>query len=170
MTTARNWLLDESPASKLQANMGNAYRMLLQLLRNPLAVVGALILLMLILAALFAPWIAPQNPLGQNLDARLLPPSAAHWMGTDELGRDIFSRVIYGARITLMIVALVAIIAAPLGLLIGAILGYFGGWIPLDAQADPRAGLCRRTRAGDRECHHRHRHYLLARLCADRAG
>ncbi|MGR3548706.1 MAG: D,D-dipeptide ABC transporter permease, partial [Roseovarius sp.] len=86
MTTARNWLLDDSPASKLQANMGNAYRMLLQLLRNPLAVVGAVILLMLILAALFAPWIAPQNPLGQNLDARLLPPSAAHWMGTDELG------------------------------------------------------------------------------------
>ncbi|MFG6593540.1 ABC transporter permease [Sulfitobacter sp. 1A13368] len=128
MTTARNWLLDDSPASKLQANMGNAYRMLMQLLRNPLAVVGAVILLMLILAALFAPWIAPQNPLGQNLDARLLPPSAAHWMGTDELGRDIFSRVIYGARITLMIVALVAIIAAPLGLLIGAISGYFGGW------------------------------------------
>jgi peptide/nickel transport system permease protein len=57
-----------------------------------------------------------------------LPPSAAHWMGTDELGRDIFSRVVWGARITLLIVALVAVISAPLGLVIGAVSGYFGGW------------------------------------------
>jgi len=128
MTTARHWLLDESPASRLQANLGHAYRMALQLARNPLAMLGAFILLLLILAALFAPWIAPYSPLGQNLEARLLPPSAQHWMGTDELGRDIFSRVIYGARITLTIVALVAVISAPLGLVIGAISGYFGGW------------------------------------------
>lgn len=128
MTTARHWLLDESPASRLQANLGHAYRMALQLARNPLAMLGAFILFLLILAALFAPWIAPYSPLGQNLEARLLPPSAQHWMGTDELGRDIFSRVIYGARITLTIVALVAVISAPLGLVIGAISGYFGGW------------------------------------------
>ncbi len=129
MSTTRNWLLDESPTSKLQASLGNSYRMALALMRNPLAVVGAVILLVLVLAAIFAPWIAPQTPLGQDLGARLLPPSAAHWMGTDELGRDIFSRVVYGARITLMIVALVAVISAPLGLLIGAIAGYFGGWV-----------------------------------------
>ncbi|MDV7141102.1 ABC transporter permease [Tropicimonas sp. TH_r6] len=126
---ARDWLLDESPNSRIQASAGRFYRMGLALLHNPLAVLGALIILLLIATALFAPWIAPESPVGQMLDRRLLPPSSANWMGTDELGRDIFSRVVYGARITLMIVALVAIIAAPLGLIIGAVAGYFGGWV-----------------------------------------
>ncbi|WP_194093981.1 ABC transporter permease [Marivivens aquimaris] len=126
--TTRQWLLADSPSSKLQANLGRGYRMMHALLRNPLAVVGMVILLVLIFAAAFAPWIAPYSPIGQNLGERLLPPSLEHWMGTDELGRDIFSRVVYGARITLMIVALVAVISAPMGLLIGAIAGYFGGW------------------------------------------
>lgn len=127
MTTI-DWLLADSPTSQLQANAGRAYRMLRALMRNPLAVIGGIIILTLIFAAAFAPWIAPESPLGQNLEARLLPPSAEHWMGTDELGRDIFSRVVYGARITLVIVALVALISAPLGLIIGAVSGYFGGW------------------------------------------
>ncbi len=126
--TTRQWLLADFPSSKLQANLGRGYRMMHALLRNPLAVVGMVILLVLIFAAAFAPWIAPYSPIGQNLGERLLPPSLEHWMGTDELGRDIFSRVVYGARITLMIVALVAVISAPMGLLIGAIAGYFGGW------------------------------------------
>ena len=117
----RAWFLDESPTSGFQAGAGRAYRMAGAFLRNPLAVLGALIVLGLIVTAIFAPLIAPQSPVGQNLDARLLPPSAAHWMGTDELGRDIFSRVVYGSRITLMIVILVAVISAPLGLLIGAV-------------------------------------------------
>lgn len=129
MIKVQNWLLDESPNSKLQANLGNSYRMMCALMRNPLAVVGAVILFALVFAAIFAPWIAPQTPFGQDLGSRLLPPSVAHWMGTDELGRDIFSRVIYGARITLMIVALVAVISAPLGLFVGAVAGYFGGWV-----------------------------------------
>ena len=90
---------------------------------------GFAIVVLLVLAAVFAPWIAPESPVGQNLSNRLLPPSADHWMGTDELGRDIFSRVIYGSRITLMIVVLVAVISAPLGLIIGAVSGYFGGWV-----------------------------------------
>lgn len=125
----RAWLLDDSPASRGQAAAGRAYRVTTALLRNPLAAVGGLIILALILTAIFAPWIAPESPIGQDLANRLLPPSTDHWMGTDELGRDIFSRVVYGARITLMIVALVAIISAPLGLIIGAISGYFGGWV-----------------------------------------
>lgn len=125
----RAWLLDDSPASRGQAAAGRAYRVTLALLRNPLAVVGGLIILALILTAIFAPWIAPESPIGQNLANRLMPPSADHWMGTDELGRDIFSRVVYGARITLLIVGLVAVISAPLGLVIGAVSGYFGGWI-----------------------------------------
>lgn len=123
-----DWLLDDSPQSREQANLGRAYRMMRALMRNPLAMVGAVILLALLITALFAPWIAPYSPLGQDLNARLAPPSWANWMGTDELGRDILSRVIYGSRITLMIVVMVAVIAAPLGLLIGAISGYFGGW------------------------------------------
>ncbi len=126
--STRDWLLDESPATLWQANMGRAWRMATALARNPLAMVGVVIIAALLIAAAFAPWIAPESPVGQDLPNRLLPPSGAHWMGTDELGRDIFSRVIYGARITLMIVALVAVISAPLGLIIGAISGYFGGW------------------------------------------
>jgi len=127
--TTRDWLLDDSPSSRLQASLGRAYRVTAALLRNPLAVLGAFIILILIFAALLAPWIAPYSPVGQDLSNRLLPPSGAHWMGTDELGRDIYSRVIYGAQITLTIVLLVAVIAAPLGLIIGAVSGYFGGWV-----------------------------------------
>ncbi|WP_378942874.1 ABC transporter permease [Mesorhizobium sp. ANAO-SY3R2] len=128
MATTRDWLLDDSPSSRLQARLGRSYRLTRALMRNPLAVVGAFIVLTLILVALFAPWIATHSPVGQNLDMRLLPPSAENWMGTDELGRDIWSRVVYGARITLMIVALVAVLAAPVGLVVGAVAGYFGGW------------------------------------------
>ena len=126
--SARDWLLDPSPATSFQASAGRAWRMFGALMRNPLAVAGAIIVIGLVLTAAFAPQIAPESPVGQNLGARLLPPSAGHWMGTDELGRDIFSRVVWGARITLLIVALVAVIAAPLGLVIGAVSGYFGGW------------------------------------------
>ena len=125
----RAWLIDESPTSGFQAGAGRVYRMAGMFMRNPLAVLGAVIVLALILTAAFAPLIASQSPIGQNLGARLLPPSSAHWMGTDELGRDIFSRVVYGSRITLTIIALVAVISAPLGLLIGAVSGYFGGWV-----------------------------------------
>ncbi|GAB2187575.1 ABC transporter permease [Roseibium sp. LAB1] len=123
-----DWLLDDSPASRLQANLGRAWRVWTALLRNPLAVVGGFIILVLIVMAVFAPLIAPYSPIGQDLANRLMPPTAAHWMGTDELGRDIYSRVVYGARITLMIVTMVAVIAAPIGLIVGAVSGYFGGW------------------------------------------
>ena len=125
----RDWLLDDSPESLFQANMGRWYRLLTGLLRNPLSALGFAIIIALVLIAIFAPQIAPFSPTRQNLSMRLLPPSAEHWMGTDQLGRDIYSRVIHGARITLRIVLLVAIIAAPLGLLVGAISGYFGGWV-----------------------------------------
>ncbi|ABD54961.1 ABC transporter permease [Jannaschia sp. CCS1] len=125
----RDWLLDDSPSSRTQAASGRAYRITLDLLRNPLTVAGALIIAALILTAIFADAIAPGGPGGQFLERRLQPPSSEFWFGTDQLGRDIFSRVVHGAQITLQIVALVAVISAPLGLLIGAISGYFGGWI-----------------------------------------
>ena len=127
--TAAAWLTDTAPASRTQANLGRFYLLTLALLRNPLAAIGLLIIAVLILAAIFAPWLAPYDPNTQDLANRLLPPSWAHWMGTDELGRDILSRVIFGARITLFIVILVAIISAPLGLIVGAVSGYFGGWV-----------------------------------------
>lgn len=127
--TIREWLTDTAPQSRLQANLGRFYSLGSALLRNPLAAVGLLIVAVLTLTAIFAPLIAPYAPNAQDLPNRLMPPSAAHWMGTDELGRDIFSRVVYGARITLMIVILVAVIAAPVGLIVGAVSGYLGGWV-----------------------------------------
>ncbi|HEY8594763.1 MAG TPA: ABC transporter permease [Devosiaceae bacterium] len=129
MAATREWLLADSPTSRLQARMGRAYRIVTALLRNPLATLGLVIILVLVATALFAPLIAPYSPIGQELANRLQPPSWQHWMGTDELGRDIYSRVIYGSRITLTIVLLVAVISAPIGLVVGAVSGYFGGWI-----------------------------------------
>ena len=128
MAHVTDWLLDDSPASRMQARLGRGYRILLALAKNPLAVVGAIIVALLVITALAAPLIATADPIAQNLAQRLLPPSAEHWMGTDELGRDIWSRVVFGSRITLTIVLLVAVIAAPVGLLVGAVAGYFGGW------------------------------------------
>ncbi len=125
----RDWLLSDDPETRMQARLGQGYRLARALLRNPLAMVGLAIILLLLLVAMFAPWLAPYSPIQGELANRLQPPSATHWMGTDELGRDILSRIIFGARITLMIVLLVAIIAAPLGLLIGTVAGYFGGWV-----------------------------------------
>ncbi len=128
MANVTDWLLDDSPVSRMQARLGRSYRILLALARNPLAMLGAIIVALLVIAALAAPLIATADPIAQNLSQRLLPPSAAHWMGTDELGRDIWSRVVFGSRITLTIVLLVAVISAPVGLIIGAVAGYFGGW------------------------------------------
>jgi peptide/nickel transport system permease protein len=126
---SRAWLLEENPETRLQSKLGQGYRTLRALSRNPLTMVGAAIILGLLFVAAFAPWLAPYTPFEGDLAARLQPPSAEHWMGTDELGRDILSRVIYGARITLFIVLLVALISAPLGLIVGAVAGYFGGWV-----------------------------------------
>ncbi|MDQ0512884.1 ABC transporter permease [Ancylobacter amanitiformis] len=128
MATLLHWLLDETPTSRLQARLGRHARVALALTRNPLAVIGLIIVALLLVSALAAPLIATYDPVAQDLARRLLPPSAAHWMGTDELGRDIWSRTVFGSRITLTIVLLVAIIAAPLGLVVGAVAGYFGGW------------------------------------------
>jgi peptide/nickel transport system permease protein len=95
--------------------------------RNRLMVLGTALILGLILVALMAPFIAAQSPLEQFLGDRLQPPSARHLFGTDGLGRDIFSRVVYGARVTLTIALLVAAIGTPLGMLIGVVAGYLGG-------------------------------------------
>ena len=127
---SRDWLLDPSPASRRQARFGQAYRSWLKLARNPLALVGLAIVVLLVLMAAFAPLIATYDPLAQALSRRLLPPlSPGHWLGTDEFGRDIWSRLVYGSRITLYIVLLVTVTAPVFGLLVGTIAGYYGGWI-----------------------------------------
>ncbi|TCR65344.1 peptide/nickel transport system permease protein [Bosea sp. BK604] len=96
-------------------------------LGNPLATLGLAVILLLVLVAIFAPWIATHDPITQNLANALKPPSAANWFGTDELGRDIYSRIIYGSRVTLYIVALVTVVVGPIGLAVGVVAGYFGG-------------------------------------------
>src|SRR5262245_37634757 len=125
----RDWLLADEPASRLQARLGRGYLSWLTFSRNPLAVTGLGIVLGLVLVAALAPWFATQSPIAQALAERLQPPSAAHWLGTDEFGRDIYSRIVYGSRITLYIVGLVVILVGPVGLLIGTVAGYLGGWI-----------------------------------------
>ncbi|MFK8252905.1 ABC transporter permease [Ancylobacter terrae] len=126
----REWLASDRPASRLQARCGRAYATWRRFRANRLALIGLIILLTLLIVALTAPWIAPYSPTAGDLrTTRLLPPDAAHWLGTDDQGRDILSRLIWGSRITLMVVALVAVIAAPLGLLVGTVAGYAGGWI-----------------------------------------
>jgi peptide/nickel transport system permease protein len=126
----RSWLLERAPASRRQAQLGRWYRAWLAFRRNNLAMTGLGIILALVLMALAAPLIAdPALATLQVLKDRLQPASAAHWFGTDELGRDIFTRILFGARITLTIVGLVSVIVVPIGLGIGLPAGYFGGWI-----------------------------------------
>jgi peptide/nickel transport system permease protein len=123
----REWFSAENPASRFQAMCGGLYRAGQSILANPLAFVGLLVVVALVLVAIFAPLLAHGiSPLTQNLAGRLAPPSSAHWFGTDELGRDIFARTVYGARATLAIVALVGIIVAPIGLAVGTAAGYLG--------------------------------------------
>ena len=121
------WLLAEAPHSRGQARLTRWYANWLALKRNPLAVSGVIVVLALILMAIFAPWLTGRSPYAQLLTARLEPPSLEHWFGTDELGRDIFARIIYGSRITLLIIFLVSVVVLPVGLVIGTVAGYFGG-------------------------------------------
>jgi peptide/nickel transport system permease protein len=96
---------------------------------NPLAAIGVALIFIFLVSALFAPWISPQDPAAINLPDRLNSPSRAHWCGTDELGRDILSRVIFGSRISMLVGASVVATSLALGLIIGSIAGYYGGAI-----------------------------------------
>jgi peptide/nickel transport system permease protein len=89
---------------------------------------GFALTLLLVFLALAAPWLAPADPTAQNLAARLVGPSAAHWMGTDELGRDVLSRILYGTRVSMIVSVSVVLVGGLIGLAIGALAGYFGGW------------------------------------------
>ena len=96
---------------------------------NPLAAAGVALIILFVILAVFAPWIAPQDPASIYLPTRLDPPSSAHWFGTDELGRDILSRTIYGARISMLVGSCVVLTSLGVGLIIGSVAGYYGGAI-----------------------------------------
>ena len=96
---------------------------------NLLATAGAAMIVVLVILSLFAPWIAPQDPAHIDLPARLMPPSTSHWFGTDELGRDILSRIIYGARVSMLVGTCVVATSLTLGLIFGSIAGYYGGFL-----------------------------------------
>jgi ABC-type dipeptide/oligopeptide/nickel transport system permease subunit len=98
-----------------------------RLVKNKLAVIGLVMVVVLFLAAIFGPYITPYDFLSQNLDDRNLPMSWAHWFGTDDLGRDVFSRVLYGARTAFFVAIVVTIIAVVIGAALGVLAGYVGG-------------------------------------------
>jgi peptide/nickel transport system permease protein len=126
----RGWLLDPAPVSRGQARLGRWFRAWLAFRRNGLAMTGLVVVLALVTMAILAPFIYdPAAATLQVLEDRLQPASWAHPFGTDELGRDIMVRILFGARVTLTIVALVSLIVVPVGLGLGLPAGYFGGVI-----------------------------------------
>ncbi|HVJ32529.1 MAG TPA: nickel transporter permease [Terriglobia bacterium] len=125
----RHWLTTDTPHSRLQARLGRAYLGWRSFARNPLAMAGLIIFVILVLMAIFAPLLCSHDPLAGNLEQRLLPPNNDYLLGTDQQGRDLWSRIVYGSRVTLMIVFLTSITAAPIGLIIGTVAGYAGGWV-----------------------------------------
>jgi peptide/nickel transport system permease protein len=125
--TDRSWLLSDAPASRSQAAWGRRYRLWRDFSGNGLAMLGLVIVVLLVLCAIFAPLLATYDPSTQNLAKRLATPSAVHWLGTDELGRDVYSRLLFGARVTLGMVIAVVVVVAPIGLAVGCVAGYYGG-------------------------------------------
>ncbi|MEJ8303580.1 ABC transporter permease [Saccharibacillus sacchari] len=115
-------LLPPNPKSSGQRGWSRARRI-------PALIAGSIMMLLLILAAILIPWLSPYDPITQDLSAFLQPPSAQHWLGTDQLGRDLFTRLIYAARTDLGIMVLAEIIPFVSGIAIGMLAGYYGGWV-----------------------------------------
>ena len=103
--------------------------LLVRIKEQPLAAIGVLLLAVFVVCAVFAPWLAPRDPAALDLHGRLVGPSAAHWFGTDELGRDILSRTLYGARISLIVAVSVVGLSLAIGLVAGCVAGFYGGWL-----------------------------------------
>jgi len=100
-----------------------------RLRRNRMAMTGLALVLGLFVVSVFAPWLAPYDPLSINLQEVLMPPSPAHYLGTDTLGRDVLSRIIYGSRVSLKVGFVAVGLATLIGLCIGALAGFYGGWV-----------------------------------------
>ncbi|WP_342478011.1 ABC transporter permease [Paenibacillus sp. FSL H7-0350] len=109
-------------------DLGKPASGLRRVLNTPSLLIGIIMFAILILLAIFIPYLSPYNPTEQNLSAFLQPPSAAHWLGTDQLGRDLFTRLIYAARTDLTIMGLAEIIPFCTGVMLGMISGYYGKW------------------------------------------
>ena len=126
-------MLKNAQPQELESQIGEEDGLKEQLLRmcrqNKLAAFSAVLILVVILIAIFAPVLAPYGEAEQDLISRLQGPSAAHWFGTDELGRDVFSRILYGSRLSLTIGILPSIISLVVGIFFGLLAGYFGGWV-----------------------------------------
>ncbi|MBM6595133.1 ABC transporter permease [Microvirga pudoricolor] len=117
-----------SPPSELRAVSSLAWRAFVQAFRtNATAAVGAVLFMIIVVLAVAAPWIAPYDPISQDMIVRMEGPSMAHWLGTDYFGRDTLSRLLYGARYSLVIGLLSIVIAVAVGTVIGLTAGYFGG-------------------------------------------
>lgn len=121
--------LNETLQSQIGEQDGAREKLLRLCRQNKLAVVSAVVILLILLMAVFAPLIAPYGEAEPDALNRLQPPSAEHWFGTDELGRDVFSRVLYGSRLSLAIGILPSIVSLVIGILAGLLAGYFGGWL-----------------------------------------
>ncbi len=104
------------------------HRVWSRLARNPMALSGGALVLAWVLVALLAPWIAPYDPIDQDVARRLEAPSVHHWLGRDEIGRDVLSRVLYGGRVSLPVAGVVVVLASLFGTLYGALAGFAGGW------------------------------------------
>lgn len=129
LSASLRWLASDTPTTRTQARLGAAYRLLRRLAAHPIGLAGLAIVGLITAIALCASVLPLADPSAQSLGERLLAPSAGHWLGTDTLGRDILSRLVFGARPTLAIVALVLLASVPAGLLIGAAAGLWGGWV-----------------------------------------
>ncbi|MFA9439210.1 ABC transporter permease [Uliginosibacterium sp. sgz301328] len=128
-TGLRAWLTAPDTTSARQATLQSLWRGWQRFALNRLGLIGLAIVCVLILVAILAPWLAPFSPIEQDLAKVLTPPGSVHWLGTDELGRDILSRIVWGSRLTLMTIGIVSIVVAPIGLTVGCVAGYFGGWV-----------------------------------------
>ncbi|WP_128913979.1 ABC transporter permease [Granulicella sibirica] len=117
-----------SSAASLPIPRRASRQLLAECKSQPLAAFGVALLFVFVVAAVFAPWLAPQDPAHLSLSGRLLAPSPAHLFGTDELGRDILSRTIYGARISMIVAVSVIALSLALGLIAGGLAGFYGGW------------------------------------------
>ncbi|MBG6249119.1 MULTISPECIES: ABC transporter permease [Symbiopectobacterium] len=130
MSMSSEPVIGSLPAAKngrIRVRGARLFNFLRLLAKNPLTAIGSLIVLSLIVIAIFAPWLATHDPLVQDLANALQAPGATHWFGTDEFGRDVYSRLVYGSRITLYIVALVSVTVGPIGLMLAVVAGYYGG-------------------------------------------
>lgn len=131
LTSLHSWLINEDFTSNRQARLHKFYVAWLSLLANPLAFTGFLVVVALVILSTFAPAITSYSPYDQDLARALQSLSWQHWFGTDEFGRDVYTRMVYGARTTLYISILVTVIVGPIGFIVGATAGYLGGWVDI---------------------------------------